>query len=183
MQTNGTIEYAASRTRTAKFKGDYRWHERNHHWQQWVISQNGRQLTIELNERNLIPIKQIKIGGRVDVVGRVESVNGEFRMTNPDYTYTKKKLLSGKHIQHTNKSKRVSKSLFSPLKPKLAPIVEPRKSAKPSVRSKPVKPKTEFEVAMNNSLEVSKANSYLHLAERCSACGALVANGAAHDCH
>lgn len=182
MQTNGTLEYAASKTRTAKFKGEYRWHERSHHWQQWVISENGKKLTVELNERNLTPIKQLKIGGRVDVVGRVELVNGEFRMTNPDYTYTKKKLFSSKQVQHTNKSKRVRTNLFSSLKSINTPVNKVNKSVKPAVRSRPTKSKTEFETAMNASLENSRATSHSYLAERCSACGALVANGASHDC-
>ncbi len=182
MQTNGTLEYAASKTRTAKFEGDYRWHQRTHYWQQWVISENGKTLTIELNQNNSTPIKQLKIGGRVDVVGRVELVNGELRMTNPDYNYTKKKLLSSKHVQHTNKSKKSRASLFSSSKPKISAKIEQAKKAKPAVRSKPSKPKTEFEKKMNVSLGDSKNVTHSQLAERCSSCGALVANGAAHDC-
>lgn len=182
MKTNGTLEYAASKTRTAKFEGDYQWHQRTHYWQQWVISENGKKLTIELNQTNSTPIKQLKIGGRVDVVGRVELVNGEFRMTNPDYTYTKKKLLGSKRVQHTNKSKKSRKSFFSPSKPKISTNIEKVKKTKPVVRSKPSKPKTEFEKKMNVSRENSQNISHSHLAERCSSCGALVANGAAHDC-
>jgi hypothetical protein len=182
MQTSGTLEFAASKTRTAKFEGDYRWHQRTHYWQQWVISENGKKLTIELNQRNSTPIKQLKMGGRVDVVGRVELVNGELRMTNPDYTYSKKRMLSGKNIQHTNRSKKPRTSLFGPSKSRIVPKIEKGKTAKSVDRSRPPKPKTEFEKAMNVSLENWKIVSHTHLAERCSACGALVANGAAHDC-
>jgi hypothetical protein len=182
MQTNGILEYAATRTRTAKFKGDYQWHYKYYKWQQWVISNNGSKLTIELNQRNSTPLKNLRIGGRVDVVGRVESVDGELRMTNPEYMFTGKRLLSKKTLQHTNKSRKSRTKSPAHEKKALFQFDKPAAVTRQKYRVAPLKPKTAFEKAMNKTLESELSVNSSLLAERCSACGALVANGASHDC-
>lgn len=188
MQTGGVLDYVGKRTRTAKFEGTHRahyrprWHEKTYHWQQWVISDGDSNLTIELNERNSTPFKSLKIGGRVDVVGRVESVGGELRMTNPVYTFTTKRAITRKSVQHTNQMKRSRTFPFFRSHQTGQPKPDLLKTPKKTRGSASGKKTTAFENKMNNSIEYSSVSNEIFLAERCSACGALVANGASHDC-
>jgi hypothetical protein len=188
MQTSGFLDYVGKRTRTAKFEATHhvhyrsRWHEKTHHWQQWVISNGDSNLTIEVNEKNSTPIQSLKIGSRVDVVGRVESVKGELRMTNPAYTITTKRLVTRKNVQHTNQLSGSRKLLFFRSREKVQPKLELPNTQKRTRRSNSARKTTAFENKMNNSLEYLGSSNEMLFAERCSACGALVANGASHDC-
>jgi len=182
MQTSGTLEFATLKTRTAMFKGDYRWHSKHHKWQQWVISENGAKLTIELNERNSTSLKTLKIGSRVDVVGRVESVNGEFRMTNPIYTLHVTRLISRREIEITNKEKWFERRKFRQTQAS-DEINEQSKSKKKKNNTKSsFRPATPIEKVARLMESNRPETDTTYLIERCSACGAPVPNGAKHDC-
>ena len=182
MQTSGTLEFATLKTRTATFKGDYRWHSKYHKWQQWVISENGAKLTIELNERNLTSLKTLKIGSRVDVVGRVESVNGEFRMTNPVYTLHVTRLISRRKIEITNKEKWFDRRKLRQTQAS-DKIYKESKSKKKKINTKSsFRPSTPIEKVARLMESNRPETDTTYLIERCSACGAPVPNGTKHDC-
>jgi len=182
MQTSGELEFAASKFRTAMFKGEHRWHSKYYEWQQWVISEKGTRLTIELNQKNSTPIKNLKIGSRVDVVGRVESVGGELRMTNPIYTVYVTHLISRRRIEISNKENwfdrwKVRPTQTSSKKFKKSEIKTNKKSPKSSVA-----PRTPIEKAARLLESDKTGTDTTYLIERCSNCGAPVPNGAKHDC-
>lgn len=182
MQTSGTLEFATLKTRTAMFKGDYRWHSKYHKWQQWVISENGVKLTIELNERNSTSLKILKMGSRVDVVGRVESVNGEFRMTNPVYTLHVTRLISRRKIEFTNKESWFGRRKLRQTRASDEIYEKSKSKKKTSNTESSFRPSTPIEKAARLMESNRPETDTTYLIERCSACGAPVPNGAKHDC-
>jgi RecG-like helicase len=146
---------------------------RAYDWQRWVLEDKSAHLLVEIKKTNSVSMRNLKIGSKIEVIGRIEKVGKSFRMTNPVFRVIElgnagivpRKEISNIGSQtHEKRSRPSSKQITS--------------SVKKSV-SKPAKSENIIE---SDSLEVERIDFVHSRAEHCSACGALVPNGASHDC-
>jgi hypothetical protein len=186
MRVEGKLKYATRDYRTAVFQGDYGVGRIRHEWHRWVIHDGTGELLIEMRGRDAIPLRHLRVESAIEVTGRVEEVGSVFRMTNPVYRvisvgkYGKppKREMTNEGIATTLLRIRLRRK--SDTSRKSFAHTSPAKKAKKPV--KVITPRTGFEAKLEEKIEQRHNLSSAHLAKRCSSCGALVGNGAAHDC-
>lgn len=182
MRTFGELEAVTTSHRKAVFKGDTRWHEKYHEWQNWSIKDNGFYLTVELNSKAKADIRKLRVGSQVEVIGRVETVDGQFRMTNPVYTVIVTRPISRRKVEISNKESWLNRLAFRQTQIPEEIYADSKSNKKRKSSKTSIKPSTPIEKAAR-SLEISRPQlDDTYLVERCSACGAPVPNGANHDC-
>ncbi len=188
MRVEGKLKYASVGIRTAVFRGTYRVGRIHHEWHRWVIDDGTAELLIEIRERDAIPLRQLRIGSTIEVTGRVEEVGSVFRMTNPVYRVISIGK-SGKPPKRDMTNEGIATTLLR-IRLRRKPDVFQKTSidtsrstkTKTKKKVKVAPPRTGFEAQLEKKMEQRQSLSSAHLAERCSSCGALVGNGAAHDC-
>jgi hypothetical protein len=186
MRVEGKLKYASLGHRTAIFQGNYGVGRINHEWHRWVIHDGTGELLIEMRGRDAVPLRYLRLDSTIEVTGRIEEVRSVFRMTNPVYRVISVGK-SGKPPKREMTNEGVATTLL-----RIRLRRKPDTSKKSSVHATPLKkakkpvkvtsPRTVFESKLEEKIEQRHNLSSAHLAERCSSCGALVGNGAAHDC-
>ena len=146
---------------------------RAYDWQRWVLEDESAHLLVEIKKTNSVPMRRLKIGSRIEVTGRIEKVGKTFRMTNPVFQVIE--------IGNTRTAPRKEISNIG--------IQTPQKRSSPSKRQSTSevnransKPEKSQDIVEIHSQSVEKRDFVRARAEHCSACGALVPNGASHDC-
>lgn len=186
MRVEGKLKYATRDFRTAVFKGSYGVGRISHEWHRWVINDGTGELLIEMRGRDAVPLRYLRLESTIEVTGRIEEIGSVFRMTNPVYRVISVGK-SGKPPKREMSNEGIATTLLR-MRLRRKPDASNKTStyASPSKKSKkPVKvtaPRTGFEAKLEEKIEQRHSLSSAHLAERCSSCGALVGNGAAHDC-
>jgi hypothetical protein len=186
MRVEGKLKYASLDYRTAIFQGNYGVGRINHEWHRWVINDGTGELLIEMRGRDAVPLRFLRVNSTIEVTGRVEEVRSVYRMTNPVYRVISVGK-SGKPPKREMTNEGIATTLLR-MRSRRKPNASKKSSAHTSPMkkaTKPVKvttPRTGFEAKLEEKIEQRHNLSSAHLAERCSSCGALVGNGAAHDC-
>jgi len=163
-------------------RGNRYWKTRYHPWQRCIIKDHSGQLLLELNQENSIPIRELKIGSTVRVIGRVERVANELRMTNPIFEVLAvgEKGKSPKTKLSNDRSRARPAPPNSPIR-QTSSITPKTRQLGSNSQDKKDPARTPLEAVIRAHHEKQPAVSEF-LAERCSSCGALVPNGSAHDC-
>lgn len=181
MSVKATLKFATresqrwtyySRSRRGYLYRNYR----QNNWQRWVLEDGTGRLLVELRAGNSVPIKSLKAGSRILVVGRVELADSMFRMTDPVFevlTVGSKSRVPKKKV--SNESLLIKKEGRTPTRGRTAAESKPLRAPQShSGTKKTSKPQLD--------LKLENVSPSTHLAEHCSACGALVPDGTGHDC-
>ena len=146
---------------------------RAYDWQRWVLEDESAHLLVEIKKTNSVSMRSLKIGSKIEVTGRIEKVGKTFRMTNPVFRVIEignKGIAPRKEISNAGSQTPEKRSRAS------------SKQTTSSVNKTVSKPKMSESPIESDSLDGEKRDFVRARAEHCSACGALVPNGASHDC-